>query len=136
MAIHQILRRSFSRERRSAEVPKGHFAVYVGENEKKRFVYVKTEKIIFSKYTHQGRETPASLPSSSSQPTPDGQPTVATHDLPLRPPLLSLCSSSSSPTLFVGVASRDLRVESPNCRLMSVYDLTFLGFLFDPYLEL
>ncbi|KAL8556256.1 hypothetical protein ACS0TY_003893 [Phlomoides rotata] len=25
-------------ERRSAEVPKGHFAVYVGENEKKRFV--------------------------------------------------------------------------------------------------
>ncbi|KAL7108739.1 hypothetical protein ACP275_06G132100 [Erythranthe tilingii] len=38
MAIHQILRRSFSNERRLAEVPKGHLAVYVGESEKKRFV--------------------------------------------------------------------------------------------------
>ncbi|KAH6780142.1 SAUR-like auxin-responsive protein family [Perilla frutescens var. hirtella] len=42
MAIHQMLRRSLSSERRSAssgaEVPKGHCAVYVGENEKKRFV--------------------------------------------------------------------------------------------------
>ncbi|KAH6780138.1 SAUR-like auxin-responsive protein family [Perilla frutescens var. hirtella] len=42
MAIRQMLRRSLSSERRSvssrAEVPKGHFAVYVGENEKKRFV--------------------------------------------------------------------------------------------------
>ncbi|KAL8543157.1 hypothetical protein ACS0TY_003888 [Phlomoides rotata] len=37
-----MLRRSLSSERRSsysgAEVPKGHFAVYVGKNEKKRFV--------------------------------------------------------------------------------------------------
>ncbi|KAK4401452.1 Auxin-responsive protein SAUR24 [Sesamum angolense] len=43
MAIPKMLRRSFSTERRSTssagtEVPKGHFAVYVGENEKKRFV--------------------------------------------------------------------------------------------------
>ncbi|KAL8051236.1 hypothetical protein ABFX02_06G134300 [Erythranthe guttata] len=38
MAIRQILRRSFSNERRTAEVPKGHLAVYVGESEKKRFV--------------------------------------------------------------------------------------------------
>ncbi|KAL8051216.1 hypothetical protein ABFX02_06G132300 [Erythranthe guttata] len=38
MAIHQILRRSLSNERRLAEVPKGHLAVYVGEGEKKRFV--------------------------------------------------------------------------------------------------
>ncbi|EYU37887.1 hypothetical protein MIMGU_mgv1a022037mg [Erythranthe guttata] len=38
MAIRQILRRSLSNERRSVEVPKGHFAVYVGQNEKKRFV--------------------------------------------------------------------------------------------------
>ncbi|KAL0422851.1 UNVERIFIED_CONTAM: Auxin-responsive protein SAUR20 [Sesamum latifolium] len=42
MAIRQILRRSLSAERRSitsgTEVPKGHFAVYVGESEKKRFV--------------------------------------------------------------------------------------------------
>ncbi|XP_047941872.1 auxin-induced protein 15A-like [Salvia hispanica] len=38
MAIRQILRRSLSNERRSAEVPKGHVAVYVGDNEKKRFV--------------------------------------------------------------------------------------------------
>ncbi|KAL8556283.1 hypothetical protein ACS0TY_003923 [Phlomoides rotata] len=38
MAIRQILRRSFSSERRSAYVPKGHLAVYIGENEKKRFV--------------------------------------------------------------------------------------------------
>ncbi|XP_047944190.1 auxin-induced protein 15A-like [Salvia hispanica] len=38
MAIRQILRRSLSNERRSAEVPKGHAAVYVGDNEKKRFV--------------------------------------------------------------------------------------------------
>ncbi|KAL0422848.1 UNVERIFIED_CONTAM: Auxin-responsive protein SAUR24 [Sesamum latifolium] len=42
MAIRQMLRRSLSSERRSAssgvEVPKGHFAVYIGESEKKRFV--------------------------------------------------------------------------------------------------
>ena len=38
MAIRQILRRSFSNERRSAEVPKGHVAIYAGDNEKKRFV--------------------------------------------------------------------------------------------------
>ncbi|KAH6780139.1 SAUR-like auxin-responsive protein family [Perilla frutescens var. hirtella] len=42
MAIRQMLRRSLSSERRlassGAEVPKGHFAVYVGENEKRRFV--------------------------------------------------------------------------------------------------
>ncbi|KZV48856.1 auxin-induced protein 15A-like [Dorcoceras hygrometricum] len=41
MAIKQILRRSFSSERRSnsVDVPKGHCAVYVGENEnKQRFV--------------------------------------------------------------------------------------------------
>ncbi|KAL8543140.1 hypothetical protein ACS0TY_003871 [Phlomoides rotata] len=38
MAIRQMLRRSLSSERKSAEVPKGHCAVYVGENEKKRFV--------------------------------------------------------------------------------------------------
>ncbi|KAL3621336.1 hypothetical protein CASFOL_036248 [Castilleja foliolosa] len=38
MAIRKMLRRSLSTEKRSAEVPKGHFAVYVGENEKKRFV--------------------------------------------------------------------------------------------------
>ncbi|EYU37886.1 hypothetical protein ABFS82_02G015400 [Erythranthe guttata] len=38
MAIHKILRRSLSSEKRSNEVPKGHLAVYVGESEKKRFV--------------------------------------------------------------------------------------------------
>ncbi|KAL7090762.1 hypothetical protein ACP275_12G061400 [Erythranthe tilingii] len=38
MAIRQILRRSLSNERKSAEVPKGHLVVYVGESEKKRFV--------------------------------------------------------------------------------------------------
>ncbi|KAL7147781.1 hypothetical protein ABFS83_06G130600 [Erythranthe nasuta] len=38
MAIHKMLRRSLSAEKRSTEVPKGHFAVYVGESEKKRFV--------------------------------------------------------------------------------------------------
>ncbi|KAL7108720.1 hypothetical protein ACP275_06G130200 [Erythranthe tilingii] len=38
MAIHKILRRSLSAEKRSTEVPKGHLAVYVGESEKKRFV--------------------------------------------------------------------------------------------------
>ncbi|XP_041997514.1 auxin-induced protein 15A-like [Salvia splendens] len=38
MAIRQMLRRSLSSERRSAEVPKGHVAVYIGENEKRRFV--------------------------------------------------------------------------------------------------
>ncbi|KAL7108736.1 hypothetical protein ACP275_06G131800 [Erythranthe tilingii] len=38
MAIHKILRRSLSAEKRSTNVPKGHFAVYVGESEKKRFV--------------------------------------------------------------------------------------------------
>ncbi|KAL8034933.1 hypothetical protein ABFX02_12G063100 [Erythranthe guttata] len=38
MAIRQILRRSLSNERRSTEVPKGHLAVYVGRDQKKRFV--------------------------------------------------------------------------------------------------
>ncbi|KAL7147778.1 hypothetical protein ABFS83_06G130300 [Erythranthe nasuta] len=38
MAIRQMLRRSLSNERKSAEVPKGHLAVYVGQSEKKRFV--------------------------------------------------------------------------------------------------
>jgi SAUR family protein len=39
MAIGQMLRRSLSGERRSpSEVPKGHVAVYVGENDKTRFV--------------------------------------------------------------------------------------------------
>ncbi|KAK6120915.1 hypothetical protein DH2020_045343 [Rehmannia glutinosa] len=42
MAIRQMLRRSLSNEKRSAsagtDVPKGHFVVYVGEIEKKRFV--------------------------------------------------------------------------------------------------
>ncbi|KAL8051217.1 hypothetical protein ABFX02_06G132400 [Erythranthe guttata] len=38
MAIHKILRRSLSAEKRSTEVPKGHLAVYIGESEKKRFV--------------------------------------------------------------------------------------------------
>ncbi|KAH6813311.1 SAUR-like auxin-responsive protein family [Perilla frutescens var. frutescens] len=38
MAIRQMLRRSLSSERRSADVPKGHFAVYVGEGEMKRFI--------------------------------------------------------------------------------------------------
>ncbi|EYU35308.1 hypothetical protein ABFS82_06G132600 [Erythranthe guttata] len=38
MAIRQILRRSLSNDRSTAEVPKWHLAVYVGEGEKKRFV--------------------------------------------------------------------------------------------------
>ncbi|KAL7156500.1 hypothetical protein ABFS83_02G014000 [Erythranthe nasuta] len=38
MAIHKILRRSLSSEKRSTQVPKGHFSVYVGVSEKKRFV--------------------------------------------------------------------------------------------------
>ncbi|KAL7147788.1 hypothetical protein ABFS83_06G131300 [Erythranthe nasuta] len=37
-AIHKMLRRSLSAEKRSTEVPKGHLAVYVGENNNKRFV--------------------------------------------------------------------------------------------------
>ncbi|KAK4477184.1 hypothetical protein RD792_016397 [Penstemon davidsonii] len=44
MAIHQMLRRPLSAGKRSSsskgstDVPKGHFAVYVGVNEKRRFV--------------------------------------------------------------------------------------------------
>ncbi|KAL8556254.1 hypothetical protein ACS0TY_003891 [Phlomoides rotata] len=42
MTIRHILRRSLSGERRSSssgvDVPKGHLAVYIEENEKKRFV--------------------------------------------------------------------------------------------------
>ncbi|KAL7108740.1 hypothetical protein ACP275_06G132200 [Erythranthe tilingii] len=38
MPIRQILRRSLSNERRTTEVPKGHWAVYVGKGDKKRFV--------------------------------------------------------------------------------------------------
>ncbi|KAK6143418.1 hypothetical protein DH2020_023766 [Rehmannia glutinosa] len=38
MALRQILRRSLSIEKRNHDVPKGHFAVYVGDSEKKRFV--------------------------------------------------------------------------------------------------
>ncbi|KAL8556281.1 hypothetical protein ACS0TY_003918 [Phlomoides rotata] len=42
MALRQILRRSLSSERRSAssgaDIPKGHLAVYIVENQKKRFV--------------------------------------------------------------------------------------------------
>ncbi|KAL8556291.1 hypothetical protein ACS0TY_003928 [Phlomoides rotata] len=42
MAIRQMWRRSLSSERRSSslgtDVPKGYLAVYIGENEKKRFV--------------------------------------------------------------------------------------------------
>ncbi|KAK6143412.1 hypothetical protein DH2020_023760 [Rehmannia glutinosa] len=43
MAIRQMLRRSLSNEKRSAspgnhDVPKGHFAIYVDESEKKRFI--------------------------------------------------------------------------------------------------
>ncbi|XP_031126734.1 auxin-responsive protein SAUR21-like [Ipomoea triloba] len=34
----QVLRRSSSITNRECEVPKGHFAVYVGESEKRRFV--------------------------------------------------------------------------------------------------
>ncbi|CAH9078750.1 unnamed protein product [Cuscuta europaea] len=37
-ATKPSLRRSSSRTNREREVPKGHFAVYVGEGEKKRFV--------------------------------------------------------------------------------------------------
>ncbi|KAH6789425.1 SAUR-like auxin-responsive protein family [Perilla frutescens var. frutescens] len=42
MAIRQIMRRSLSSERRStssgAELPKGRLAIYVGDNENKRFI--------------------------------------------------------------------------------------------------
>ncbi|GFP85964.1 auxin-induced protein x10a [Phtheirospermum japonicum] len=38
MAICQMLTRSLSSEKRSIEVLKGHFTVYVGQNKKKRFV--------------------------------------------------------------------------------------------------
>ncbi|KAK4477180.1 hypothetical protein RD792_016393 [Penstemon davidsonii] len=40
MAISKILRRSLSAGKRSnsTHVPKGHFAVYVGESDKKRFI--------------------------------------------------------------------------------------------------
>ncbi|EYU35292.1 hypothetical protein ABFS82_06G131000 [Erythranthe guttata] len=38
MAIHKMLRRSLSAEKRSTEAPKGHLAIYVGENNNKRFV--------------------------------------------------------------------------------------------------
>ncbi|EYU40409.1 hypothetical protein ABFS82_14G118600 [Erythranthe guttata] len=39
MAIRQMLRRSLSSEKRLAtDVPKGHFAVYVGQSQMKRFV--------------------------------------------------------------------------------------------------
>ncbi|KAL8051192.1 hypothetical protein ABFX02_06G130000 [Erythranthe guttata] len=38
MAIRQILKQSLSNERRPNEIPKRHLAVYVGENEMKRFV--------------------------------------------------------------------------------------------------
>nr|GMC87078.1 auxin-responsive protein SAUR21-like [Ipomoea batatas] len=38
LSAKQGLRRSSSRTNRESEVPKGHFAVYVGEIEKKRFV--------------------------------------------------------------------------------------------------
>ncbi|CAH9069694.1 unnamed protein product [Cuscuta epithymum] len=37
-ATKPSLRRSSSRSNKDSEVPKGHFAVYVGEDEKKRFV--------------------------------------------------------------------------------------------------
>ncbi|CAH9069714.1 unnamed protein product [Cuscuta epithymum] len=37
-ATKPSLRRSSSRTHKESEVPKGHFAVYVGEGEKKRFV--------------------------------------------------------------------------------------------------
>ncbi|KAL8060277.1 hypothetical protein ABFX02_02G014900 [Erythranthe guttata] len=38
MGIHKMLRRTLLAEKRSNEVPKGHFTVYVGESEKKQFV--------------------------------------------------------------------------------------------------